>query len=110
MPVEVIALKESRGDNLLARVRKDALLVALDERGRAMGSMVFSAYLGEHRQRNVDFVIGAADGLSQAVRERADLLLSLSSMTLPHRAALAVLCEQLYRCDSILRGTPYHRE
>lgn len=109
LPVELLRLKEGRDAEQLSRVRKDTLLVALDEGGIGMSTVHLNDYLTRHQHRDVDFVIGAADGLSDAVRQRADLLLSLSPMTLPHRAALALLAEQLYRCDSMQRGTPYHR-
>ena len=53
-------------------------------------------------------VIGGAHGLSDAVRQRADLLLSLSAMTLPHQLARLLLLEQLYRGCTIIRNEPYH--
>ena len=56
------------------------------------------------------FVIGGADGLSDEVRTRADKLLSLSALTLPHGLARVVLAEQVYRAWSILASHPYHRE
>ena len=56
------------------------------------------------------FVIGGADGLPEAVRSRADKLISLSALTLPHGLVRVVLAEQLYRAWSILANHPYHRE
>jgi 23S rRNA (pseudouridine1915-N3)-methyltransferase len=56
------------------------------------------------------FIIGGADGLDAAVKERADKLLSLSALTLPHALVRVVLAEQLYRAWSILARHPYHRE
>jgi 23S rRNA (pseudouridine1915-N3)-methyltransferase len=58
----------------------------------------------------VAFLIGGADGLPPPVLQAAEVRLSLSSMTLPHRLARIVLLEQLYRALSILRGEPYARE
>lgn len=58
--------------------------------------------------RRLVFLIGGPWGVAPSVRERADVLLSLSAMTLPHEIARIVLCEQLYRALSILRGEPYH--
>ncbi|MBM3557255.1 MAG: 23S rRNA (pseudouridine(1915)-N(3))-methyltransferase RlmH, partial [Alphaproteobacteria bacterium] len=59
--------------------------------------------------KDLAFVLGGADGLSEAVRERATLLLSLGPMTWPHLLARAMLAEQLYRASAILAGHPYHR-
>jgi 23S rRNA (pseudouridine1915-N3)-methyltransferase len=56
------------------------------------------------------FAIGGADGLSDAVKERAQKLVSLSALTLPHGLARVLLAEQLYRAWSILARHPYHRE
>jgi 23S rRNA (pseudouridine1915-N3)-methyltransferase len=58
----------------------------------------------------VAFLVGASDGHTQELRENADLLLSLSSLTLQHELALVVLLEQLYRVASMKAGSPYHRE
>lgn len=98
---------------LLRRVLPDgARLVALDERGRALDSPGLADRLGRWRDegvREVAFLIGGADGLDPALRDGADLALSLGPMVWPHRLARAMLAEQLYRSASILAGTPYHR-
>ena len=89
------------------------LMIALDERGKAMTSAAFATWLGSRRddgRRHAAFLIGGPDGHGPAVREKAQLLLSLSPMTLAHGLARAVLAEQLYRATTILAGHPYHRE
>jgi 23S rRNA (pseudouridine1915-N3)-methyltransferase len=58
--------------------------------------------------RSLTFVIGGADGIPAALSAKASLRLSLSPMTLPHRLARLVLCEQVYRALTIIRGEPYH--
>lgn len=97
---------------LLAAVPAGASLVALEPAGSQFRSERFAAWLESEAlagRSTFAFAIGGADGLSQPVRERADLSLSLSAMTLPHQLALVVLVEQLYRAMRIIRGEPYHR-
>lgn len=98
---------------LLDAVPDGAFVVALDERGRELGSRDFAALLARLRddgRRDMAFMIGGADGHSDEARERADLLLSFGPMVWPHMLARAMLAEQLYRAASILAGTPYHRD
>ena len=64
----------------------------------------------ERGDSHVTFVIGGADGLDDAVRARADLVLSFGPMTWPHMLARVLLCEQIWRAVSILTRHPYHRD
>ena len=84
----------------------------LDERGRELSSEELAQILGRWRDdgvRETRFVLGAADGHSEAERAGADLLLAMGAMTWPHLLARAMLAEQLYRATTILAGHPYHR-
>lgn len=103
--------KEEEGAALLRKLGPRDVLVALDERGKALSSVDLAKWLGRQQDsgRDVAFVIGGDEGLSEAVRAKAALTLSLSAMTLPHRLARLVLVEQVYRAFSILRGEPYHK-
>lgn len=86
--------------------------VLLDERGKSMDSEQFAEVIGRWRDdgvREVRFVLGAADGHSDAERDAADMLLCFGKMTWPHLLARAMLMEQLYRATTILAGHPYHR-
>jgi 23S rRNA (pseudouridine1915-N3)-methyltransferase len=103
---------EREGALLLAALPPSAVLVALDERGRHMTSAAFAERVGRWRDAGTSdlaFVIGGAGGLAEAVRERAQLVLSLGAMTWPHLLARGLLLEQLYRAQQILAGHPYHR-
>lgn len=103
---------QSEGVLLRRAIPDGAVLVALDERGRAMGSSDLAAWLAARRDdgaRDAAFLLGGADGLDPALRGEADLVLSFGPMVWPHRLARAMLAEQLYRAASILAGTPYHR-
>jgi 23S rRNA (pseudouridine1915-N3)-methyltransferase len=91
--------------------RAPAVVVLLDSRGRQMTSEAFAAWLGERRDQgaqHIVFVIGPANGWSQAALARAHLLLSLGPMILAHALARLVVAEQLYRAFTILTGHPYH--
>ena len=86
--------------------------VLLDERGQQMSSEAFAALLGRWRDdgvREARFMIGAADGHGDTLRDSADLLIAFGGMTWPHMLARAMLAEQLWRATSILAGHPYHR-
>jgi 23S rRNA (pseudouridine1915-N3)-methyltransferase len=104
--------KDAEGERIIAAIPAGATLLALDEKGRSVTTQGLSVMLSEWMRDAVHpaFVIGGADGLSAAVKDRADKLLSLSALTLPHAMVRVLLAEQLYRAWSILARHPYHRE
>jgi 23S rRNA (pseudouridine1915-N3)-methyltransferase len=85
--------------------------ILLDPAGRSLDSAAFADLFAKAEMLGHDlvFVVGGHDGLPAPWRERADLLLSLSAMTMPHELARAVLAEQIYRAFTMLRGHPYPR-
>ena len=109
---EPLVAKKREGERLLGAVPRGAVIVALDPTGKQLDSPGLAKLLGKHQDggvRELAFLVGGSVGLSDEVREKCQLLLSLSPMTLPHELALVVLCEQLYRACSILRGERYHK-
>lgn len=120
--VEIPAAKRGSGDlaramaeegkRLLAAVRPQDHVVALDERGNARTSLELSRWLAARLQAGNDlaFLVGGADGHAPEVLARADERWSLSPLTLPHALVRVVFAEQLYRAVSLLDGHPYHRE
>ena len=120
----VAELTESRAGSAAARKAEEArvigqllpdpgIVIALDERGKSLGSEAFAARLGRWRDDGraaLSFVIGGADGLDPAFVASADLTLSFSPLTWPHQLVRIMLAEQLYRATTILSGHPYHRE
>ena len=82
-----------------------ALKVLLDPAGKAMDSANFIKLF----DRDLVFIIGGSDGLPAEWRPRADLLVQLTPMTMPHELARVVLAEQIYRALTTLRGHPYPR-
>ena len=85
--------------------------IALDERGETWTTARLARRLDAERDRgrNLAFVIGSADGLDPRVKRDADVIVSLSALTLAHGVARVMLAEQLYRAASMLAGHPYHR-
>ncbi|MFP4069897.1 MAG: 23S rRNA (pseudouridine(1915)-N(3))-methyltransferase RlmH [Opitutales bacterium] len=113
---ELIELKdadiESEGRRILEALekRREARVYAMAEEGRARGSAEFARELKDLQGRPAVFVVGGAYGLSEAVKTRADELLSLSPFTFTHEIARMLVCEQLYRAVSINTGSKYHHE
>lgn len=97
---------------ILEALPDNAFLVVLDERGKAPTSVELAQYMQRWQQdgEHVCFVIGGADGMTDALKQKARLMLRLSSLTLPHGMVRVLLTEQLYRAVSILQNHPYHRE
>ncbi|MEM1053740.1 MAG: 23S rRNA (pseudouridine(1915)-N(3))-methyltransferase RlmH [Pseudomonadota bacterium] len=109
-PVKLTELPETGGK--VPTPQSPCKTVLLDERGEALASEQLASTLGNWRDtgiREVRFVLGAADGHSQAERAEADLLYAFGPSTWPHLLARAMLMEQLYRATTILAGHPYHR-
>ena len=90
---------------------KGGRVVALDEHGRDLTTLQLAQQLTNWQQQggDVTFVIGGADGLDADFKKNADMLLRVSSLTLPHGMVRVLLAEQLYRAWSITRNHPYHR-
>jgi 23S rRNA (pseudouridine1915-N3)-methyltransferase len=110
LPPAELKIRESA--LLLEAVPRNAMAVVLDETGHALSSEAFAGRLGRWRDDGraaVAFVIGGADGLTEEVRTRADLLLAFGPQTWPHMLVRAMLMEQIYRAQQILAGHPYHR-
>jgi 23S rRNA (pseudouridine1915-N3)-methyltransferase len=103
---------EAEGEQLLARIKNSEQVVLLDEQGSQHSSQALAARLLEWQSdgRDLCFVIGGPDGVADSCRQRADAVLSLSKLTLPHGLARVLLLEQLYRAWSLQNGHPYHRE
>ncbi|MCU4178587.1 23S rRNA (pseudouridine(1915)-N(3))-methyltransferase RlmH [Bosea sp. BH3] len=119
---EIVEIPESRGRRPEERKREEAqailakaqpgLLIALDERGRQLGSDAFASRIAAARDAgtgHASLVIGGADGLSDEIRERAELTLAFGALTIPHQIVRALVLEQLYRAMTIIAGHPYHR-
>jgi 23S rRNA (pseudouridine1915-N3)-methyltransferase len=102
---------ERESDKLLAAIKSNHFVVALDVKGQTWSTDQLSSHLKSWQTdgRHIDFIIGGPDGLSETCLKRANLKWSLSALTLPHPLVRIILTEQLYRALSILQNHPYHR-
>jgi len=110
LPIEVAEVDDDAG--LVRGLPAGAEMVALEPGGASWTTPDFTRYLDQRMVRGtraVVFLVGGADGLSPATVKQAKLRLSLSPLTLPHRLARVLLCEQIYRALSLIRGEPYAR-
>jgi 23S rRNA (pseudouridine1915-N3)-methyltransferase len=97
---------------LLAAIPQKGTIVVLDERGQTLDSLKFAKWLERltiDSPHGIHFVVGGDVGFDDTVRARADKLLSLSAMTLPHQIARVVLLEQIYRACTLMRNIRYHK-
>ncbi len=95
--------------SILDSLNRNELLIALTEEGENLSSIEFARYLKKFESMRLAFAIGGANGLSTNLKASAHCQLSLSPMTFPHELARLLLLEQLYRAQTILQGSPYHR-
>jgi 23S rRNA (pseudouridine1915-N3)-methyltransferase len=120
--IEVVEVRESRAQEAEKRVIEESIALAnlipdgaalaiLDERGENPSSTAFAGLLQRWQQdgRTVIFLIGGPDGLTPALRAKADLTLAFGNATWPHQLVRIMLLEQFYRAVTILSGHPYHR-
>ncbi len=104
--------KEIEGKRILEKVNQSTSVCLLDVLGRSLSSHELAAKIEDWQNRGLKemaFVIGGAEGVSQEVVEKADFSISLSGFTLTHEMARVVLIEQLYRAFTIIKGFPYQK-
>jgi 23S rRNA (pseudouridine1915-N3)-methyltransferase len=123
-PVKITEIEERRpikgaermtreGELLLKAIPQGAYVIALDERGKKLRSPEFAKKIetiADNGIRTLVFMIGGADGYDPSVKKRADMLISLGSMTWPHMMVRAMIAEQIYRASTILSNHPYHKD
>lgn len=103
---------KNQGEQLLSAVAKGAYVIGLDSRGRQFSSEDFSRTIVDLENsgvRNVCYLIGGPDGISQEVLEKSKLVLSFSKMTFTHDMIRMLLVEQIYRAYTIKNGEKYHK-
>lgn len=106
-------VKADEARRLKEHIKKNAFVIVMDEKGNGLRSLDFAKTIEnlQHTGENhIQFLIGGADGLTDELRGRANLLLSFGQQTWPHMLVRVMLLEQIYRAQQILAGHPYHRE
>lgn len=113
-PLKAYAKYEHRilksADDIIDRIPSDRFIIVLDEAGQTMDSHTFASKLKtlEDQGQHIAIILGGAKGLSDGIKQKADLRLSLSPMTTTHDLAHLIFLEQLYRACTINRGKEYH--
>ena len=102
--------RQEESERVLSRIPSDDWVVLLDERGKMLSSPNLSATLLSplESSKNVTVIIGGAYGVDASVHQRANIVLSLSPLVLPHQLVRLILVEQVYRAQEIAGGGPYH--
>ena len=109
---EVEAALKKEGESIAMRIPAGALTVALCVEGKQLSSVRFSQFLEAcalKGRSKLCFLIGGSEGLSEEVKEKAEVRMSMSEMTFPHHLARIMLLEQLYRAFQIREGSRYHK-
>lgn len=98
-------------ERMLAQIKAGHHVIVLDVKGKPWSTEVLASQLGKWLQggKNIDLLIGGADGLTPACLAKAHEKWSLSPLTFPHMLVRVMLAEQIYRAYSILQNHPYHR-
>ena len=110
-PAEIRRVIEAESERIAARISKGDYVVTMCVEGKTLSSEELSARIEEVQltHSSVVFVIGGSWGLSESLKARSDLRLSMGRMTFPHQLCRVMLLEQIYRAFQISRGTKYHK-
>ena len=109
---EIANALDAEGRAILSRIPKNAAVIALCIEGKKLSSEKFAKCISDHclnGKSTICFIIGSSFGLSDNVKNSADLKLSMSDMTFPHRLARIMAAEQIYCALSILNNSRYHK-
>ena len=98
---------------ILEKLDEDSFIIVMDERGDGLRSLDFAQTIQKIQTTGADkitFLIGGAEGFTDDVRNKANMMLSFGQQTWPHVMVRVMLLEQVYRAQQIIAGHPYHRE
>ena len=103
-----LIINETKSFNI-DNIRVNNIIICLTEEGQSFNSIELTSLLLNFKNKKINFLIGDADGIPSDIKEKSNLLLSLSPLTFPHELARLILIEQIYRAISISNNSPYHR-
>jgi 23S rRNA (pseudouridine1915-N3)-methyltransferase len=103
-----LIINESKSFNI-DNIRVNNIIICLTEEGQSFNSIELTSLLLNFKNKKIIFLIGDADGIPSDIKDKSNLLLSLSPLTFPHELARLILIEQIYRAISISNNSPYHR-
>ena len=103
-----LIINETKSFNIDS-IRFNNIIICLTEEGKSFNSIELTSLLLNFKNKKINFLIGDADGIPSDIKDKSNLLLSLSPLTFPHELARLILIEQIYRAISISNNSPYHR-
>ena len=103
-----LIINETKSFNI-DNIRVNNIIICLTEEGQSFNSIELTSLLLNFKNKKINFLIGDADGIPSDIKDKSNLLLSLSPLTFPHELARLILIEQIYRAISITNNSPYHR-
>ena len=104
-----LIINELKNFNIKDLKSNNTIIICLSEEGTQLNSVELCSLLLNFKNKKIGFLIGDTDGISSDIKEKSDLILSLSPLTFPHELARLILIEQIYRAISISNNSPYHR-
>lgn len=104
-----LIINESKSFNIDNIRVNNNIIICLTEEGQSFNSIELTSLLLNFKNKKINFLIGDADGIPSDIKDKSNLLLSLSPLTFPHELARLILIEQIYRAVSISNNSPYHR-
>lgn len=107
--IDTALLKEAEA--IEKRIPDGSVVTALCVEGKSNTSEQLAEFVGKNTNegKNMCFIIGSSFGLSDTVKQKSNLKLSLSAMTFPHQLFRVMLLEQIYRAFKINEGSTYHK-
>jgi hypothetical protein len=100
--------RQEESERISSRLRSDDFVILLDERGKNLSSPELSDLISNSINKHIVFIIGGAYGVNGTLRQKANIVWSLSNLVFPHQLVRLILAEQLYRAQEIHRGSHYH--
>lgn len=106
---DISKTKLEEGKNILSKIKDKDFIVTLEVEGKKVSSLGLSEFIDKNISRNITFVIGGSNGLSEEVLNRSNYSLSFSDLTFPHQLFRIILLEQIYRSFKIINNESYHK-